>query len=665
MKRTLSVLLSAVMLFLAAPPSVFATDIYPGDPADQITDPDEKPGRDDVERAVRVFLRDQMHFNDAVTSGILANLYVECRFDISDRYVESGGFTSYGLCQWNRERLQGLIDFCAGHGYQPNQLEGQLQYMKYELENTEKTAYKKLSVLPNDVTGAYDAGLAWAQYFERSSQAGRAGRAELAKTKFWPVYGRYLPIGLNVPYFPAENGDSLAACYAMTEGYLAGYQSGDSRVAGLMDGVPVADLYTEVPADANTLFECLHTGIPAILKTDRGAELVIGYDGESDTLEAEGFRTLIPTPAAQAMPGSYGHLDSGALSGAVLLIRKNLTAKLPVPAGGVDSLTMSDYARPVNLPADGFIRIGGRLTAPGKIVSVSLTLTDGSGKVLAQSTANPDAAVFDLSALAALSGAENLSAGNYTLTLAAKDDRGETITRADPLTLSDMPLSGRISSQSGPDPLSTGDARVPAVYRVNTPSGLNVRQEPSVDGRKLGAIGNGTQVKVTALSEDGLWGRIDYDGRDGWICLEYAAFVEPLSYTLIYDAAGGAGAPDGVLLREDTDLYLPDTLPYRTGYRFLGWSENPISTVGEYRPGDPYIGEFGGTLYAVWEEIVPVKYDVSGDGLVNARDTVLLQQYLNGYPVTLDYVQSDSDGDGILSMRDIALIQKHLNGLDG
>lgn len=61
----------------------------------------------------------------------------------------------------------------------------------------------------------------------------------------------------------------------------------------------------------------------------------------------------------------------------------------------------------------------------------------------------------------------------------------------------------------------------PIEYKI-TASALNVRRS-AVDGEIIGMLGNGTVVVVTAILSG--WGRISYNGTEGWISLEYAEKV--------------------------------------------------------------------------------------------------------------------------------------------
>lgn len=64
-------------------------------------------------------------------------------------------------------------------------------------------------------------------------------------------------------------------------------------------------------------------------------------------------------------------------------------------------------------------------------------------------------------------------------------------------------------------------------YKVNTSSGLNVRNKANTNGSKLGAATNGTQFTVTKVS--GNWGygtiRCTNGTKTGWMCLDYCKYI--------------------------------------------------------------------------------------------------------------------------------------------
>lgn len=68
----------------------------------------------------------------------------------------------------------------------------------------------------------------------------------------------------------------------------------------------------------------------------------------------------------------------------------------------------------------------------------------------------------------------------------------------------------------------------PAYYEI-TASSLNVRKS-AVDGEIIGSLPKGTCVQVVEVSDG--WGKISYNGADGWISLQYAVAVDIKSVPL-------------------------------------------------------------------------------------------------------------------------------------
>lgn len=56
--------------------------------------------------------------------------------------------------------------------------------------------------------------------------------------------------------------------------------------------------------------------------------------------------------------------------------------------------------------------------------------------------------------------------------------------------------------------------------------------------------------------------------------------------------------------------------------------------------------------------------DVNYDDIVNMKDIVLLQQYLNNWGVEINTDASDVNNDGVINMKDIVLLQQYMNGWD-
>ena len=141
------------------------------------------------EKYIYDFLKRELDLNDAEACGVLANIYGESRFDPNAYCIDVDGYESYGLCQWHVGRLSALRQYCADNELDSSTVEGQMQYLKYELNTTEKFAYSMILGIPNTEEGAYTAGYNWCRYFGRGASSLYEYRANLSKSKFWPKYG--------------------------------------------------------------------------------------------------------------------------------------------------------------------------------------------------------------------------------------------------------------------------------------------------------------------------------------------------------------------------------------------------------------------------------------------------------------------------------------------
>ena len=137
-------------------------------------------------------LTTKLNLNSAAACGIMANIEKESNFRSNIIIRDSNGLPSGGLCMWNGGRLNNLKKFCADRGLNYLSIEGQLSYLKYELQkNGYKHIYNYLKGVSNNSSGAYNAAHYWCYYFEvpenRSSKSVQRGNT--ATKNYWPVYG--------------------------------------------------------------------------------------------------------------------------------------------------------------------------------------------------------------------------------------------------------------------------------------------------------------------------------------------------------------------------------------------------------------------------------------------------------------------------------------------
>lgn len=141
-----------------------------------------------VQRTVYDYLTKELDLCPAAAAGIMGNIMIECSFNPAAGHYDTNGLWSHGLMQWNGPRFEALKSFCAKNGYDYNGVEGQLEWLKYELNNTERGAYKAMKNIPNTTEGACRAAVVWADEFERCTKTSYALRIFYAMNTFWPDY---------------------------------------------------------------------------------------------------------------------------------------------------------------------------------------------------------------------------------------------------------------------------------------------------------------------------------------------------------------------------------------------------------------------------------------------------------------------------------------------
>ena len=167
-----------------------------------------------------------------------------------------------------------------------------------------------------------------------------------------------------------------------------------------------------------------------------------------------------------------------------------------------------------------------------------------------------------------------------------------------------------------------GSGEPPDSYMVRgsyTANGYLPSQEPSRSGYAF--MGWSSSTSGAVLYPAGGYGSM----RDG---TTYYA-IWGLETTVYYHVTQGTGGPteDSIIIMEgDSDwYYVSDEKPYRAGYTFLGWSENPSASTAGYEPGQGISIQAGTeeiNLYDVWtitENEYHLTYDANGG--VNAPAT--------------------------------------------
>lgn len=151
-----------------------------------------------VEETIFDFLINRMDFNSAAACGVLANIEKESSFN-PNIYGDNG--TSYGICQWHASRFTNLKRYCEEHSLDYTSLEGQLEFLNYELSALPKILNYLRSV-SDTADGAYDAAYYWCYNFEipANREQNSKLRGDLARTKYWPIFGGQTVVDNTVPF---------------------------------------------------------------------------------------------------------------------------------------------------------------------------------------------------------------------------------------------------------------------------------------------------------------------------------------------------------------------------------------------------------------------------------------------------------------------------------
>lgn len=134
---------------------------------------------------------------------------------------------------------------------------------------------------------------------------------------------------------------------------------------------------------------------------------------------------------------------------------------------------------------------------------------------------------------------------------------------------------------------------------IVTAASLALRSGPGTGYAQLDSLPISTTLTVTEVS--GNWGKVSYNGKAGWMSLNYAMPLSTSDLTIVYDANGGTGAPAAQCKTRGVNIALRTTVPEREGYNFLGWSTSQTATKALYAPGGVYTADESLYLYAVWE----------------------------------------------------------------
>ncbi|NDV02854.1 SH3 domain-containing protein [Pseudoroseicyclus tamaricis] len=149
---------------------------------------------------------------------------------------------------------------------------------------------------------------------------------------------------------------------------------------------------------------------------------------------------------------------------------------------------------------------------------------------------------------------------------------------------------------------ATTEEALPALYDVAGVAAddvLNLREGPGVEHAVIGELAPGAEsVEVTALSEDGGWGRVNVEGRSGWASMAYLE-RQPGQYDSFPPGIAACFGTEPFWRLEETGDGWQVTLP---GEPAVSWAPGlPADPMG--RPGVfAWLGEDGAGALVVARE---------------------------------------------------------------
>jgi uncharacterized repeat protein (TIGR02543 family) len=147
-----------------------------------------------------------------------------------------------------------------------------------------------------------------------------------------------------------------------------------------------------------------------------------------------------------------------------------------------------------------------------------------------------------------------------------------------------------------------------------------------------------------SLARDGAVAYRQGDAYAGNTDILLYAVWEITPITVSFDANGGSNAPAAVSGQPGA-IRIPEAIPTRNGYSFVGWSTKKNSSSAEYMPDDIYADESNAILYAVWNEKSVVKVILHAN---DGTDGAYTMDVTPGSRITIAYRPAARDGYSLL-----------------
>ena len=224
---------------------------------------------------------------------------------------------------------------------------------------------------------------------------------------------------------------------------------------------------------------------------------------------------------------------------------------------------------------------------------------------------------------------------------------------------------------------------IPGKYIV-TASMLRIREKLSTSSDSLDLIPNGETVTVTEISDN--WGKVEWGGKTGWICLTYTLRLStPVSVTSLKAdrpavftnnaitwtafAQGGTSAKYfySFYVYKDNEKIYAGTFSTANTFTFTPDSKGTYkASVTVMDAGNNTAEQIGEEVICVGDEINFVRGDTDGDGIITAKDARIalrvsaMMEYITGR----NFVCADIDKNGKITSSDARKILRKASRLD-
>lgn len=208
----------------------------------------------------------------------------------------------------------------------------------------------------------------------------------------------------------------------------------------------------------------------------------------------------------------------------------------------------------------------------------------------------------------------------------------------------------------------------PGRYRVTPSVGLRLRSGPGTDTQQLALVPENTELEITEIQNN--WGKTIYDGKEGWVSMEYTEWLGPLPLPSL----------------DLTALHLEVPAECEIFYRGQALDFSVLKVVGEYSDdsrrtltaeeytlqydfpsaGDYTVSVISGEVQAFFEVRILPAGDLDVDGKVSMEDMLLFLRILDGTEVAGAHcrIGGDLNRDGQLTEADAQVLMRYLAGLE-